>query len=73
MTAGTGAQDAAKALERWLRSGLSRPVRFEDASQLDPAGDVYVQDLNSSSVLEVPVSGPSTVSLLTAPAFQLRV
>jgi hypothetical protein len=32
---------------------------------VDAAGDVYVQDLTSSSVLMKPVSGPSTVPVLT--------
>ncbi len=35
------------------------------AVAVDPAGDVYVEDQNSGSVLEVPVSGPQTVSVFT--------
>jgi hypothetical protein len=43
-----------------LLSGIT-PV----AVATDPAGDVYVQDESSASVLEVPVSGPTTVTVLT--------
>jgi sugar lactone lactonase YvrE len=35
------------------------------AVAVDAAGDVYVQDMASASVLEIPVSGPSTVTVLT--------
>ena len=35
------------------------------AVAVDAAGDVYVQDMASVSVLEIPVSGPSTATVLT--------